>query len=220
MQNYPHIKKSGIKRLLIDGMYNTQDRCSQFGPYIGSLQRPFAQGSDDVVAFIEALGRDRAHLFPTPIGRAIENDPQGWPHTRWADVNEDQGDAFKAALRWMMRFESRIQTVCDLDAGLLAEGIDFTLTGDLVGRSLTWQSPNAWLTLKPRERLLRALLAGDSVIAFVGDKNQVEALYQLRKLGHMITISAPYVDVIEDDYGDVIQRSEPLVTLTYEETNL
>jgi hypothetical protein len=220
MQNYPHIKKSELKRLLLDGMYNTQDRKSQFGPYIGSLQRPFAQKSNDVVTFIDALGLDQAHLFPTPIGRAVENDPQGWPRTRWADTSEDQEFAFNSAFKWMMRFESRIQTVCDLDEALLSEGIDFALTGDLVGRSSTWRPPHARRVLKRTERLLIELLASDSVTVFVGDKKQMETLFQLRKQGHIITVSAPYVDEIEDDFGEVIQRGDPLVSLTYKQTNL
>lgn len=120
----------------------------------------------------------------------------------------------------MMRFESRIQTICDLDAALLSEGIDFALTGDLVGRSNTWRSPHGWRSLKRTERLLRELLANGPVSGFVGDKNEMEALFQLRRQGHIITMSAPYVDEIEDDFGQVIQRSDPLISLTYKQTNL
>ena len=159
-------------------------------------------------------------MFPTPLGRAIENDTQGWPHTRWADNAEDLEPAFRTAFSWMMRFDSRIRAICDLDEALLAEGIDFTLTSDLVGRSNTWRSPHGWRSLKRTERLLRELLANAPVSVFVGDKNQMEALRQLRKQGHIITVSAPYADEIEDDYGTVIQRSEPLVALTYKQTEI
>jgi len=220
MRNYPHIKESKTKRLLLAGMYKPQDKRSQFGPYVGSLQRPFAHDSDEVVTYIAALGLDQKHLFTTPVGRAVENDPQGWPSTRWADNNKDQESAFKVALTWMMRFESRIQTICDLDAALLSEGIDFVLTGDLVGRSSTWRHLHDFSALKLTERLLRELLGSKPVTVFVGDKNQMEALWQLRRQGHIITMSAPYVDEIEDDFGQVIQRSDPLISLTYKQTNL
>ena len=220
MQNYPHIKESKTKRLLLAGMYNTQDKRSQFGPYIGSLQRPFGHDSDDVVTFIAALGLDQMHLFTTPIGRAVENDPQGWPSTRWADNNKGQELAFKVALTWMMRFESRIQTVCDLDAALLSEGIDFALTGDLLGRSSTWCHLHDFSALKRTERLLRELLGSNPVTVFVNDRNQMEALFQLRRQGHIIIVNAPHVDEIEDDFGQVIQRSDPLIFLTYKKTNL
>jgi len=68
--------------------------------------------------------------------------------------------------------------------------------------------------------LLRELLGSKPVTVFVGDKNQMEALWQLRRQGHIITMSAPYVDEIEDDFGQVIQRSDPLISLTYKQTNL
>jgi hypothetical protein len=220
MRNYPHIKENTTKQRLIDAMYKAQKRRSRFGPDIGALQRPFAQDSGDIVAFIEGSGRDCAHMFATPLGRAIESDPQGWPRTRWAEDNEDHEIVFKAAFRWMMQFDSRIRAIGDLDEALLAEGIDFALTGDLVGRSNTWRSPHGWRSLKRTEQLLRGLLASSTVSVFVGDKNQMEALRQLRKQGHIITVSAPYADEIEDVYGAVIQRSAPLVALTYKQTEL
>ena len=220
MRNYPSINESKTKRSLLNNLYQVQTRRSRFGPYIGALKKPFAQGRADIIAFIEALGQDRQFMFPTPLGRAIENDTQGWPRTRWADNAEDRELAYRSAYRWMMQFDSRIRAICDLDAALLSESIDFALTGDLVGRSNTWRSPHSWRDLKRTERLLRELLASGSVTVFADDKKQIEALYQLRKQGHQITVSAPYVDVIEDDYGYVIQRSEPLVRFTYEKTNL
>lgn len=216
----PSINEPKTKRSLLNNLYQAETRRSRFGPYIGALKKPFAQDRADIIAFIEALGQDRQFMFPTPLGRAIENDTQGWPRTRWADNAEDRELAYRTAYRWMMQFDSRIQAICDLDAALLSESIDFALTGDLVGRSNTWRSPYSWNDLKPKERLLRELLASGSVMVFADDKKQIEALRQLRKQGHIITVSAPYVDEIEDDYGDVIQRSEPQVSLTYNQTEL
>ncbi len=220
MRNHPYISDTKTKQSLLNNLYQSQARRSQFGPYIGALKKPFAQDRADIIAFMEAVGHDSQFMFPTPLGRAIENDSQGWPRTRWADNNVDQETAFKAAFKWMMRFESRIRGICDLDEALLSEGIDFALTGDLVGRSNTWRSSRAWRALKRTERMLRELLASDPMTVFVGDKNQVEALWQLRKQGHIITVSAPYVDEVEDDLGEVIQRSDPLVSLTYKQTVL
>jgi hypothetical protein len=218
MRNDPFINEPKTKQSLLNSLYQSQARRSQFGPYVGALKKPFAQDKADIIAFIEGVGHDLQFMFPTPLGRAIENDTQGWPRTRWADNNADQETTFKAAFKWMMRFESRIRDICDLDEALLAEGIDFALTGDLVGRSNTWRSPHGWRSLKRTERLLRELLASGPVSVFVGDKNQMEALRQLRKQGHIIIVSAPYADEIEDPYGTVIQRSEPLVDLTYLQT--
>lgn len=220
MTNHPFINESKTKRSLLNNLYQSQSRRSQFGPYIGALKKPFAQDTTDIIAFIEALGQDRQFMFPTPLGRAIENDTQGWPRTRWADNAEDRDLAYRTAYRWMMQFDSRIRAICDLDEALLSEGIDFALTGDLVGRSNTWRSPHGWRSLKRTEQLLRGLLASSTVSVFVGDKNQMEALRQLRKQGHIITVSAPYADEIEDVYGAVIQRSAPLVALTYKQTEL
>lgn len=220
MRNYPFINEPKTKRSLLNNLYQSQARRSQFGPYIGALKKPFAQDRADIIAFMEAVGHDLQFMFPTPLGRAIENDTQGWPRTRWPDNNADQETTFKSAFKWMMRFESRIRDICDLDEALLAEGIDFALTGDLLGRSNTWRSPHGWRSLKRTERLLRELLANAPVSGFVGDKNEMEALFQLRRQGHIIMVSAPYVDEIEDDFGQVIQRSDPLISLTYKKTNL
>jgi len=220
MTNHPFINESKTKRSLLNNLYQSQSRRSQFGPYIGALKKPFAQDKTDIIAFIEALGQDRQFMFPTPLGRAIENDTQGWPRTRWADNAEDRDLAYRTAYRWMMQFDSRIRDICDLDEALLSEGIDFALTGDLVGRSSTWRPSHVRHSLKRTEQLLLELLASDTVKVFVSDRDQIEALRQLRKQGHIITVSPPYVAEIEDDFGEVIQRSEPLVSLTYKQTNL
>lgn len=136
------------------------------------------------------------HMFSTPIGEALDNDPYGWPSTKWGDGSRTPINAYQRAYKWMLRHPARVQAIGDLDAKLLAQDINFSLTGDLVGRSKTWSTPRVKMHGTANERFLVQLLKTDQVNFSLDDKATSKSVDNLRQLGHRILVEYHIGDVV------------------------
>ncbi len=149
-----------------------------------------------VLDILAKAGFKPEHMFLTPIGDALDNDPHGWPSTKWGDDHRTHLNAYQRAYRWMLRDPVRVRAVGNLDAKLLSQGIDFSLTGDLVGRSQTWSA--SWVQTRgtSSERLLVQLLKAEQFDFSLDDKATAQSVDNLRQLGHNILVEYHVGDVV------------------------
>lgn len=203
------------KNLFLSITYVTRSRQSRREPYIGAIKQVFGGDSDDVTWFIKCTGRVFTRLHRTPIGQALENNAVRWPRVPWGDDCESSRKNYRKAMKWIAQSELRIRDIHDLDKALLAEGIDCSLTGDLVGRSNTWLSPNAKYALSPAERLVLDILQDSHMDIAIYDEDAKEALFRARAQGHIIISELAYTDPVEDDFGFTIAESKAVLRLTY-----
>lgn len=172
---------------LIRGCYEMRPAMAKYRIY----ERPFRIAYFEDIYVLDTItkaGLTPGNMFLTPIGEALDNDPFSWPRTRWGGYSRTPIEAYKRAYKWMFRDPRRIMNIAALDSKLLSQGIDFSLTGDLVGRSQTWQTCMLRTTGSLSERLLVRLLKNDQVNFGLDDKNTTKSIGHLRQLGHNILV--------------------------------
>jgi hypothetical protein len=180
---------------LVENCYEVRFATAKYPIY----ERPFraAYRKDiHVLEILDKAGFKPEHMFLTPIGDALDNDPHGWPSTKWGDDHRTPLNAYQRAYKWMLRHPVRVRAVGNLDTKLLLQGIDFSLTGDLVGRSKTWSA--SWVKTRGTvsENLLVQLLKAEQFDFSLDDKATAQSIGNLRQLGHNILVEYHVGDVV------------------------